>query len=343
MKLLKYIFLILFPFSLLAQSISGLSGSVEHDSSVIISGSSFGSKGTPAAAPVKYDDFESGTDGNDLSGWSFSKSGGINPHYEDDDFLRDSSSMSAECEFPGSVYLSSFGLSTGSTRFHKVYIDFYYLYDPASPPSRNHKLFRFYADGNQGMPDRYLQVFCSMEQGFIIETDGGGTSKWTNDWTIGDAVDTWNHFQFYFEANTDNNTDGITQCWIEENLERDETDWKHYNSATQDMWNGIWFGNYLGHDAAGGCDASPGQSNTFWDNVYIDSTRARVEIGNEYDYESCNHREIQIPSAWSGTSITVTMNTGSFATNDSIYFFAVDQDGNISDGFGTKIGESNGT
>ncbi|MBM4131478.1 LamG domain-containing protein, partial [bacterium] len=69
----------------------------------------------------------------------------------------------------------------------------------------------------------------------------------------------------------------------------------------------------------------------WFDNVYIDNTPARVEIGNAATYASCTKREIQIPSDWSATSITVTVNTGTLTGNN--YLFVIDEEGVASNGY----------
>ena len=76
------------------------------------------------------------------------------------------------------------------------------------------------------------------------------------------------------------------------------------------------------------------------DDVYLNNSWARVEIGNNSIYGNCTHREIQIPSSWTSTSITITLNQGSFTNGDSIYFFVVDSLGNISNGYGAVLGTS---
>lgn len=64
----------------------------------------------------------------------------------------------------------------------------------------------------------------------------------------------------------------------------------------------------------------------YCDDLYIDKTAARVELGNNSVYASCSHLEIQIPTAWSDTGITFTANTGTFA-NGPGYLFVVTRDG----------------
>jgi hypothetical protein len=46
-----------------------------------------------------------------------------------------------------------------------------------------------------------------------------------------------------------------------------------------------------------------GDYQLYCDDVYVDNTLARVEIGNESTYDECTHLEIQIPSSWAATSV----------------------------------------
>ena len=71
----------------------------------------------------------------------------------------------------------------------------------------------------------------------------------------------------------------------------------------QHRWENVWVGQYLGHDADDLC-AGIGDSYAYWDDVYIDTTQARVEIGDAPTYAASRHREIQLPTAWSDSSIT---------------------------------------
>jgi hypothetical protein len=63
------------------------------------------------------------------------------------------------------------------------------------------------------------------------------------------------------------------------------------------------------------------------DDVYIDSTQARIEICAEATWAARTHCEIQPPSAWSSSSATVTVNRGSFAADATAYLYVVDADG----------------
>ena len=73
----------------------------------------------------------------------------------------------------------------------------------------------------------------------------------------------------------------------------------------------------------------------WWDEIYVDNTRARVVIGNAATLSASTHREIQIPTAWNsnGQSIGITVNLGSFANTTGLYLFVVDSTGRVSPGF----------
>jgi len=72
----------------------------------------------------------------------------------------------------------------------------------------------------------------------------------------------------------------------------------------------------------------------YWvDDVYIDTTWARVVVGNHPTLEDSTHREIQIPRTWSSSSIEVLVNLQSFPDDEPRYLFVVDLDGNASPGY----------
>ena len=84
----------------------------------------------------------------------------------------------------------------------------------------------------------------------------------------------------------------------------------------------------------GGCRFTNESYPLLWqDDIYIDNTRSRIEIGDASNWLDFTHREIQIPTVWSGSEIKIKVNQGSFDTLVDKYLFVVDTDGNISKGF----------
>jgi hypothetical protein len=97
-----------------------------------------------------------------------------------------------------------------------------------------------------------------------------------------------------------------------------------FDFSTQDF-DDIFFSAYFADD-----EGTPKpQMWWYWDEIYIDSTQARVEVGNASTWSGCTQREIQIPSAWSSSSITITSNKGSFGSFSGKYLYVVDSSGNV--------------
>jgi len=71
----------------------------------------------------------------------------------------------------------------------------------------------------------------------------------------------------------------------------------------------------------------------FLDDIYIHNSRARIEIGNAQDFQSCTHREVQVTSSWDANQITFTAKQGSFSFEEPVYVFVVNDEGEASPGF----------
>jgi hypothetical protein len=94
--------------------------------------------------------------------------------------------------------------------------------------------------------------------------------------------------------------------------------------------------NYYAMDSScgsiGGNNEHGGHVNAFryFDDVYIDTSFARVMLANDSSYENATIIEPQIPSAWSGGSITAKVNLGRFPQNGRAYLFIFDANNNRS-------------
>ena len=78
----------------------------------------------------------------------------------------------------------------------------------------------------------------------------------------------------------------------------------------------------------------------YMDDIYLDSTQARVEICNESEWNESRvrHCEIQIPVAWSDMQINFTVNQGSFKPGEQAYLFVIDANGTASEGYPVTFG-----
>jgi len=87
-------------------------------------------------------------------------------------------------------------------------------------------------------------------------------------------------------------------------------------------------------------------TNGFWkfDDIYVDYTYARVELGNASTWAACTRKEIQIPRQWSASQITIDVNQGSFSAGTQAYLYVVDANGSVNaTGYPIKIGSSSTT
>ena len=65
----------------------------------------------------------------------------------------------------------------------------------------------------------------------------------------------------------------------------------------------------------------------YYDDVYLDTTLARVVLANAPVLSQASIIELQIPSAWSDGSITATVNLGQFTQGQTAYLYVVDASG----------------
>ena len=86
---------------------------------------------------------------------------------------------------------------------------------------------------------------------------------------------------------------------------------------------GAWFRYFAPLSASSnyhGCD----RCWVYFDDVYVDTTFSRVMLANNANYQKATIIEPQIPTAWSETSVTVTVNLGKLPGTGKAYVFVFD-------------------
>jgi hypothetical protein len=149
------------------------------------------------------------------------------------------------------------------------------------------------------------------------------------------TTDTWHCLQFeWSDSSSGGVADATFKCWFNGALKQSRSGMlgmvdggykRPYHIGFYNAWNPI----------GGDADTSP--NHYYTGDIYAAPTLSRVEMGNNSVYGSCTHREVQIPTAWSDTSITVTPYFGSFAAESSVYLFVVDPTGTPSSGYGPIV------
>jgi hypothetical protein len=350
--------IVLIPQALTSPNITTLNGQIVQGENVTISGSGFGVK--VSVAPLKYDDFEQGTPGEELSGWVLEAgANGPNPKKPrySTTFIRPNSDKSAWCTFPSDInqWDSSFYYQSPEW-LNEFYFDGWMLLEPpAINFSCNFKPFRVIGEvvGQETMG--FTNLFNgNPEGGFTVGVGYPNYSLHFVDWLpFGYATfdHKWSHIQMYAKASSPDAEDG----WVTLYLNGVKYVDRSYNTRTSTcihnpphtaghhnfLWKTLWVGEFVEQGASGSCGPT-GTTNTYWDNVYFDNTQARIEIGNNQIYDNCTHREIQIPhTTWTDTTIHFTTNLGSFNTSEQLYLFVVDENGNASEGFPLSLFENN--
>ena len=73
-----------------------------------------------------------------------------------------------------------------------------------------------------------------------------------------------------------------------------------------------------------------------FDDIYIAvgaNAQARIEIGNNSTYSDCTKTSICVVTSWSDTAIQFVSYQGSFSNNETCYLFVIDSDGTASAGY----------
>lgn len=309
-------------------NVSHVSGALTHGATVTVTGTGFGAK--PMAAPVKYDDFQALTTGQDLSASGWTTAGGIHPRASTAR-LRSGTpyAKNALAEFDPAIPFESGGDSSGfillSQHFVKGYVDAWLFSHVVSGTPGNQKPIRWHATG-ASQPNIYFNMYVPSSGDTVCGGRDGMTYSDSAFCDTPQMYENWRHLQYLVDIGSGTSaSDGTIQVWVDGALVYDHDD--------VPVWSGglggipeLYLGNYLRTDEGAGLQ-------NFWESVYVDNSWARVEVGNNAVYANCTHREIQVPSAWANGSLSVTVNRGSFASLSGAYLFVVDTTGAASSGY----------
>ena len=326
-----FLALIVLPVISAAQSVIEVTGDIVDGQSVAIAGHSFGSSNH--LGPRIWDDLESG----DFSpAWRSTNHLGLGSESR-----HSGSETCAAINFQGSGGDGGYGFVTAPSAVlaERWFVQYWFqldenfdwgtsTYGGGDENLANVKIFRMW---NPGSVD---ENFVIALHGFrnsapytseYIDNDGGDYvfRGYMDDWSTG----SWHCLQFEYKESSVLAQDGEIRIWLDGALQLDDrsimtredySDLKRpYIVGFYDSWN----------------DSGADRDDVFFDDIYIDDSWSRIEVGNAPIYNECTHREIQIPTSWADDMITFDMSTGGLAHTDDLYLFVVDQDGSRSPGF----------
>ena len=301
-----------------APSVSGVSGTVLHGNSIAITGTGFGTKSP--AAPVLWDTIDNQSayssldDGDDIpvtSGYPWSENSTYGDKVEYCDSRTARGQETAHYHWMGKGYLGwPRAMDTHTSNDNHQFYAYYWWkpsWDPNDPDGT--KFMRVW-DNSDGTDTRISWTSHDL----YAYSELYGMNREYGEWS-GDGGE-WNSMEMWVDADAQ-----VIKAWVNCDLEFDLDD---FDKVDNDI--GFSTGR-LGMDPRYGEYYT--EMHNDMTNMYIDVTQARVLIGDASTWSGCAHTEIQIPTAWSSSSVTVTVNQGSFAGSSGAYLYVVDSAGTV--------------
>ena len=331
-------------FAFAQPTISGASGTWTHKGSVTVSGLGFGTK--PTAAPLVWDD-ASGTDiRNNWNGaWpDCAGNATYNLNY------KTPLQVGRGVELPHSritKYIA--GAHNPGTGFNCGYNVMFFKNRTITLPSYSYLTWYERTDGGWRFgDDDNFKTFAYASGTTPYEPDANWYIEYNPRPTSTTSGATW-HINDVSGSMQTPDQNGNSWWWgaainpMSGTWQKIELEIKHTNLT--DGYIRQWENGVLKINYAGATDKMAGTMRTFgiggyarmygftsnwryFADVYFDSTRARVILGNAATLAASTIREVQIPTAWSNTSITLAANLGKFPDGQTVYLYVVDANGN---------------
>jgi PKD repeat protein len=343
-------------------TITNVQGSATHNEQISITGFNFGNKNQ--AAPLKWDDFENGKVGAIIeNGWGTEATFSSQlPKYSEDEVRADSQgSQSAFIDHTDGNYRDLLKLeptSVGLNRFDKLFVSGWIYHDTlGSPASRNYKMLGLRTltqkDGNEYTYPQFRFDLQPVLDAAVVNFERYIDKKAVKIDYVGNAdfyPGEWYRVDLWVDVGTVDQLDSyavlkrnINQVWGEmiDPIVDSETNQSYPLWSSSDPlapFSHLYFSHFYSADSKIAPDVKPGDSiaeaKIYWDDIYVDNTRARVEICNNNIFAFADHCEVQIPSDWSDSAISVQVNQGTFADGQSAYLFVIDEDNYVNnDGY----------
>jgi len=289
-----------------------------------ITGSGFGQK--IPAAPYKWDDFDDGSPGDFVAPgegppWSlFATQSGKRPRYS---LARPRYVGDGACwqEFGDGNYNSTLALHDVPDA--RWYVSAWYYDDSQGAVSRNEKVLSW-RGAPLDAPDTNPQFRYGLDNGngHTYVTDCSGNSR-ADDWRHPlKRQDQWRRLECYYDAGTPAGG-GVVRTW-DDCVPEVSLSGVFVDAACNVA--DLYFHHYF---AVSSSDGAPASQNWYWSEIYVDTTMARVELGDAAQWDACTHREIQIPVSWSDGQLQITARQGGFTAGQQLYIYVVDREGTV--------------
>jgi hypothetical protein len=324
-------------------AVTGASGTVSQGSVITVSGSGFGTK--PTAAPYYFNDFESATvgqtalqaglddEGNDGQGIPYVRN---DKAFSGKNSLRMDYLVNKDSMFPR--------IGKGGLNSNMVYVSVWTYWTHTAGSGGSPFIFKMVRGGANpsysGVPKFYETIRPSLA-GVVGATDRGSVnssnvSTYSDNVNAGQNSDGWHRSEYYFKLSDAGVANGQYQTWVDGVLNANVSNTMSRLAGTTSTINYVM-------SPFDGID-SYGTTNSYqvWvDDFYVDTTLARVEIGDASTLAGCKKRTVLPSKTWSDSSITANANVGMFPSGSKAYLYVFDANGNANaTGYAVTIGAS---
>ena len=329
-------------------NITSVSGNFEDGETIQITGTDFG----PAPTIVSWDNFENGSNGSNLGSpiygptWTFQHPSQNTPypHYSQEQAYSGTKSAKVTWKEPGwgGSSINAFGWSSQGPYNH-LYLSYYRYHDPSQnepPPTMNHK--QLYTFGPVNSPTRNEQqqfmpfMIPAGNASFatMLQDTPAAIWYWSNSPRYNTSNYQWGRWEFWLDyEDSASQNNGLFKIWYNLQLKRNPTGLNMCNIEGGQYVEDI----RIGHMFQGYSTLSYVRS--FFDDIYIATTQARVELGDSESYELCSSREIQPATNWTSTSVELPLRTVNFSSQQNVWVYVLDENGTQSLGFPITLGD----
>lgn len=323
-------------------SISGVSGTLADGQEITITGSSFGTKATPA--PVTFERFE-GVDGTLLYNYDPAWIKYYSAYTVDGSAISniDSHSGTTSAYSKGNFETNYFKLPPTDTIRVSHWFKLKDLYFNGEPSFAIVKFLRIGADQDIGGGGVYSGNGIWHLSSYNPSYKGGAYMNGTNgDGFFSEFLDPqiylappqekWVQFNMMSKLGTPGVQDGYVEIEIVGTVRKTFTVMNRAVGDDTIQHNSVLLGNMAAKGSGSGHNLQ-----IFSDDVYIDTAWNSVEIGNDPDYFSCTHREMcPITTEWADGQIKASFNPGTLPAGTN-YLFVRGHDGTPSTGYAVTI------
>lgn len=331
-----------------APSVSGTSGTISDNNAITITGSGFGATGPTI---ILFDDFESGTVGQNLKTGAGSATIGqwnslntVPPKYSSDNSVSGTKAWKVTGVAGVEGQTNAIVLLDNTT---EVFFSWWCYVPTTSPWSGeeagnpygpiNWKIMWMTQDNWSGDNDQDW-VMLDVANHWYITGNAALYSREVSDVTITKGV--WHRFWWWQKDGASSNGNiKISEIAVSGGVRNGVHDIITANNITT-----ISAGKVRRKLSVNGYTRQHNgtQPTQFFDDVYVatgSAAQARVEIGDNNVYANSKKLTILTPISWDNTSITATVRQGMFGASDNAYLFVVDSSGSVSTGYPITFGD----